>query len=356
MKVGLDATPLTVPTGGIARYTVELTRALARGFPADELLLLSDQSFELPGDLAPRVRVGARPQGFLGRRWWLFGLERELARHALDVFHGTDFSTPYLPRRPSLLMLHDLSPWMDPAWHSEADRVRRRTPWLIRLNRWTLMLTPSEAIRRQALAHFGLDPDRVIATPLAPASCFTPLRCDPPPARPYFLFAATLEPRKNLPLALEAWREVRRRHDVDLVIAGRARADAPLIPEEPGLHRLGPVSDERLAQLYSHCAAFLFPTLYEGFGLPVLEAMQCGAPVLASAIPAIQEQAGDAALLLDSADQAAWVEAMEAVLTRPELAGRLRDRSLARARAFSWDRTAGLTHQAYQEALTRYGR
>jgi glycosyltransferase involved in cell wall biosynthesis len=171
------------------------------------------------------------------------------------------------------------------------------------------------------------------------------------PAAPYFLFVGTLEPRKNLAMLLEAWREVRRHHAVDLVLAGRRRADAPEIRPEPGLRLAGEVADAELPALYSGALAFVYPSLYEGFGLPVLEAMQCGAPVIASR--AVEEAGGDAAIYAATPRELA--EAMALLASRPDLAAAARERSLARAREFSWEQTARLTRQVYEEARARFG-
>ena len=160
-----------------------------------------------------------------------------------------------------------------------------------------------------------------------------------------------LEPRKNLPALVEAWREVRRRHSVDLIIAGRARADAPPLREEPGLTLAGEVPDSDLPGLYSNAVAFVYPSVYEGFGLPVLEAMQCGACVITT--KAVSEAAGDAALYVNS--DADLSRAMLAVLEQPQLANDLRARSLDRAAGFSWEQTARLTHDVYLEACRRFG-
>src|SRR5262249_44705535 len=149
---------------------------------------------------------------------------REMTRRRAQVFHGANFAVPYLPTHPSVLSLHDLSPWMDRAWHHSADRVRRRTPPLIRMGIATMIITDSEAVRRQAIEHFRLHPDRVAAVPLAAPARFRPVR-QARPGRPYFLYVGTLEPRKNLTLLVEAWRPLRERYGVELVLAGRARAD-----------------------------------------------------------------------------------------------------------------------------------
>ena len=166
----------------------------------------------------------------------------------------------------------------------------------------------------------------------------------------YFLFVGTLEPRKNLAGLVDAWRQVRRRYAIDLVIAGRRRADAPSIAEEPGLRLLGEVPDGALPELYSGAKAVVYPSFYEGFGLPVLEAMQCGAPLIASR--AVSEVALDAAIYANSTEELA--QAMEAAIERPAWLAEYRSRSLEHARLFSWDRTARLTYEVYQEARKRF--
>lgn len=323
MKTALDATPLTVATGGIRRYTEELHRALSAAFPDDEFNLLRQ-----PAHL---------------RRWWSAGLPLELVRGRYDVFHGTDFAVPYLPVRPSVMTLHDLSPWRGfPA----SERVRQRTPWLLKLRLATMVITPTEAVRREAMEYFGLPAGRVVAIPEAPFLPGHPGRTGDGP--PYLLFAGTVGPRKNLEVAVEAWREVRRTEPVDLVIAGRGE-----VAPEPGLRCVGAVPDEELAELYANAAAFVFPSFYEGFGLPVLEAMSCGTPVITSRDPALVEVSGGAALHADARDVREWVTAIRTVLSAEEP---WRAAGLARAAEFSWERTARLTYDVYQEAVARFGR
>ena len=349
MRVAIEAASLALTSGGLARYTSELSQALGRCFPEDEYYLVSDQPFQMPEGAPPNLHQGGGPRNAVERRWWLWGLARELGRLNADLIHGPDFAVTYLSKCPSVLTLHDLSPWMDAKWHHAAKRVRRRTPVLLELGVATMVITPSESVRKAAIERFRLRPDRVVAVPEAAGSWLRPVEVAPA-ARPYFLFVGTLEPRKNLEMLVAAWRDVHATHGVELVIAGRRRADAPPISEEPGLRLAGEVPDSDLSALYSGAAAFVYPSLYEGFGLPVLEAMQCGAPVIASR--AVAEAAGDAALYAADAREIAY--AMRALLDSEGFAARTRARSLARAAEFSWDRAAHSTREVYEEARRRF--
>ncbi|MFN7992164.1 MAG: glycosyltransferase family 1 protein [Bryobacteraceae bacterium] len=351
MRVAIDATPLTLSSGGLKRYTEELSLALAREFPADEFFLVSDQRFSMPRSGYPNLHPGGGPRAPLERRWWLWGLDRELQRSAVGLFHGTNFAVPYVSKRPCVLTLHDLSPWRDEAWHCDTGRVRKRTPLLIGFGLATMILTPSEAVRKEAMERFRVHPDRIRAVPHAASPVFRPL--PGLPARTYFLYAGTLEPRKNLPALLGAWREVRQQYPVDLVLAGRRRSDFPQLSPEPGLQILGEVSDEQMVELICGALAFVYPSFYEGFGLPVLEAMQCGACVITSRDPAITEVAAGAAI--QEGSQAELAGAMLAIAAHPEQAEAWRDRALSRAAEFSWARSARLTHEVYVEAQRRFG-
>ena len=353
MRIGIDAAPLAAEGGGITRYAGELSLALARCFPEDEFVLLSGQPFRPPRAAPPNLTAAAPARGPLEQRWWSAGLPLRLVRERIEVFHGCDFSVPYLPVRPSVMTLHDLSPWLPEYAPAGADRVRRRAPALIGLGLATLIVTPGEAVRRQAIGRFRLDPGRVAAIPLAAPSRFRPV----PRAgggKPYFLFLGNLDRRKNLALLIEAWRELSRCCEVELVLAGRRREDTPPFPPLDGLRLAGPVAENDLPALYSGCVAFLYPSLYEGFGLPVLEAMQCGAAVMVSRDPALVETAGEAGIVLDGGNPGEWAEAMLAAVLRPDWLQARREASLRRAAAFSWESTARRTREVYDEAAARF--
>src|SRR6185312_8149866 len=162
-------------------------------------------------------------------------------------------------------------------------------------------------------------------------------------------FIGTLEPRKNLPALVEAWRSVRAETGADLVIAGRTRDDFVPMAAVEGVQLAGEVSDAELARLLSGACAFVYPTFYEGFGLPVLEAMQCGCPVITSRDPAVMEVADGAAIHISSSQQIG--EAMRALAANPSLRNVLRGCGLQRAGTFSWSRTARETRAVYASIL-----
>jgi len=317
MRVALDQSPLTLSSGGLKRYVEELRAALTAAFPEDEYLYLPP------------------PTTFLRKRWWLYGAERACAQAQVDLFHGTNFAIPFFTRRPTVLTLHDLSPWRSRAWHRSkgARTIRRRTPYLI--PRATQIVTPSEAIRREAIAHFRISPDRITAIPLAASPLFRPV--PQPVTEPYFLFVGTQEPRKGIVRLLEVWRNTA--PEIAMKLVGRRREDFPPIPPEPNLQQLGELPDTELPALYTNALAVFYPSEYEGFGLPVLEAMQCGATVITSNDPALRELTSGAALHTDH-----LAEAFRAIPN-------LRDAALKRAAHFSWERTAAATRAVYRKAL-----
>jgi glycosyltransferase involved in cell wall biosynthesis len=354
VRVALDATPLTLSSGGLPRYVSELSSALAREFPEDIFSLLSDQPFPMPERAPGNLVRGRQPHSTAERRWWLWGIHQAIRQTGAEVFHGTNFEVPYLGTTPAVLTIHDLSPWREKAWqlethNADADRVRWRTPWLVRLKRARMIVTVSEAVRVEVIQRFGVPPGRVRAVPLAASDHFRPMTPTSPSQKPFFLFVSTLEPRKNVAALLEGWRGARDETQADLVIAGRNRADFGEIPAGDGVHFLGEVPDQELPRLYSDALAFVYPTHYEGFGLPVLEAMQCGCPVITSRDPAVMEVAGGAAIHTSSPQEIA--EAMRALAANPRLRNVLRGCGIERAAVFSWRRTAKETHAVYEEVL-----
>lgn len=357
VRVALDATPLSVPLAGIGRYTAELSRHLAEARPDAEVVLLSDQPFRAPQG-PPNLRADPRPARGLERRWWSAGLPLRLRRMQATLFHGTDYAVPLLGSVPAVLTIHDLSPLRFPDWLPQsARRIARRLPRMAARAR--AVVVPSERVKEEVVETLRLPPAGVFVTPLAAAPCFRPQPRRTRVGSPYILFAGAIEPRKNLPGLLRAFTRLAR-PELRLVLAGpqawgwqQVMATIAALGLQWQVTVAGQVSDPELAALYAGAALFVYPSLYEGFGLPVVEAMACGVPVVTSRDTAAADVAGDAALLVDPRSEDQIAEAMRRVLDDAELAENLRRRGLARAAEFSWKRTAELTWQVYESALSR---
>jgi glycosyltransferase involved in cell wall biosynthesis len=320
----------------------------------------------------PNLRRAFVPVNRLTRHWWTIGLPSYLKRNLFDLFHGTNYDIPLRGRAATVLAVHDLSTWLHPETHEAraVQRARRRLPFMAR--RATMIVTPTESVRREVCAVLKISPDKVVAVPDAQREVFRPLEPDRTAevrarlgiAENYILCVGTLEPRKNLACLLKAFDEVAASGAIrpipDLVLTGRtgwlstgvaAKIDASRFRER--IRLTGYVTDEDLRALYSSCLTMIYPSLYEGFGLPPLEAMACGAPVISSSIGSISEVLGRNALLVEPTDCAALARGIIELLTNAEARRRLREAGLAHARSFSWRQTAELTFAIYREALAR---
>lgn len=294
----------------------------------------------------------------------------------IDLFHS-----PFRPlpepgqfRGPMVLTVHDLFPLAEPAG-SYNRRMLEKTLALADPAR-TWVLSVSEYTRRELVKVSAIPAERVIVMPLAAEALFRPtgdgdarkafLHQHGIPEAPYFLSVANPQPRKNIPLLIRCFQEFARgekEHQLVLVGSRKLGWNHTEIDREiekapdlrPRIHFTGAVSDEELAVAYSNCTAFLFPSLAEGFGLPPLEAMQCGAPVVSSDTTSLPEVTDDAAILVPPDDERGLVQAMQALVSRRELREELREKGLARARAFSWEKTARIVAETYREALASKG-
>ena len=329
MLFGLDGIPLTLPKTGVGHYTAELARALAGAAPADTFELVYPSSEAPPEgapdplpNLSPNLRTRRVEVGAVGRHWWALGLPRFTRRNArYDLFHGTNFDVPLWPGRPTVLTVHDLSTLLHPETHTPRSvrRARRRLPLMTRVA--TLLITPSEAVRREVCERLNCPAAKVFVVPEAARAVFRPAsRAESADvlarhgvSGDFLLAVGTVEPRKNLLTLLRAFESLfaeGRARELRLVVAGGRegwlnRDFYAAVEESPVKARVvftGYVSDDVLSALYSSCRAFVYPSLYEGFGLPVLEAMACGAPVVCGDTPALAETAGGAALLVAPRD------------------------------------------------------
>jgi glycosyltransferase involved in cell wall biosynthesis len=374
MRIGLDGYPLTEPRTGVGHYTFELARALALAHPEDQFELISPKPFaeyvfeNFESQALPNLSFIKGKSSSIRGHWWSVGLPLYAKRAGLDLFHGTNFDLPLWDRRRTVLTIHDLSALRYPQLHRPrlARRARVRLPLAAKLAR--AIITPTEAVRREVCAQFRLQEQKVTAIHEAPRGLFQPLPLDRTVEirkhlrieNDFLLFVGTLEPRKNLLTLLRAFEHVLRSTAwrPQLVVAG---GEGWLMDEtfsflkEAGINdhlRLtGYLNDEELRALYSSCKAFIYPSLYEGFGLPPLEAMACGAPVIAARIGALQETLGDAAVLLEPVDVDGLARAIIEILANEERRREMSSSGLKQAAKYSWEKAAALTYEIYRQVV-----
>jgi glycosyltransferase involved in cell wall biosynthesis len=367
MKIAFDATVVHGPKSGVGYYCQDLVRALVSLESDDEYLLFShrplDRSLVAPG---PRVRFSSSrfcPVRAIYLHGLLPGL---LAAEPPDLIHYTNFLAPIHGPRPYVVTVHDMSLERLEHGHPLAKRLytKRLIPPTVAGAR--LILTNSAFSKWDTVRFLGVPEDRIRVTPLAASPIFRPVPetdCREVARRyaiggPYFLFVGNLEPRKNLERLLEAFAGIPDR-GYQLVIAGSAwfrghRVAVKIAALGLGnrVRLLGRVPRADLPPLMGGATAFVYPSLLEGFGLPVLEAMACGTAVVTSSSSALGEVAGDAALKVDPRDMSMLRDALVAVSEDAGLRRSLERRAVDRAAEFSWNATARATRAAYQEACS----
>lgn len=348
MNIALDGMPLAAPLTGVGHYTAELARNLALVAPSDSFTFIS-------------------PEGLLKRRWWSLGLPLHLLRSSFDLFHGTNYDVPLWSRRPTVVTIHDLSKLLIPTAHVPPLKWigRWRPPLMAKVA--SKIITPSNSVKTQVCEGLGIDPEKVVVTPEAPRPVFK--RNQDPELlkrlsldRDFILFVGTIEPRKNLHNLVEAYHRLLRSTSLSprLVIAGGKgwlMDNFPSFIKEKGLEDriclTGYLNDEDLRSLYSSCAVFIYPSLYEGFGLPPLEAMACGAPVITSRDPALMETVGSAARLVDPKSVDDIAQAMSEMLSDERMRQHYAELGREQVKKFSWEQTALKTLEVYREVLRK---
>jgi alpha-1,3-rhamnosyl/mannosyltransferase len=363
----LDARTASHHFPGIGRYVFNLARAMLPLLENDQkLILLHDPSqsspWELPELIGIEVEVVDLPLSpFALRQQWLIpGL---LQRLKADVYHSPYYLMPYWPGVSTVLTIYDLIPLLYPHYSSARARMIFRWATALALRAARQIVVISEATRCDLLAIYPLSAKRVTPIPLAAAPIFKPASSQAEadirsrlnlPER-YALYLGSNKPHKNLVRLVEAWARLQPQ-PFALLIAGawdprypQARQQAEALALGQAIQFLGPVADRDLPALYSGAIFFVFPSEYEGFGLPVLEAMACGTPVACSNTASLPEVAGDAALMFDPTQVDDIARALASALSDAELRTDLRERGLRRAAHFTWERTAWETLKVYKE-------
>jgi glycosyltransferase involved in cell wall biosynthesis len=379
VRIGLDGKVLTLSAGGTGRYSINLMRAMlaAAGEYRPELEFVI-----FTGPRTSRAVMkefdGACDECYLGAKSSLLRslalIPPALRRQRIDVFHGIDHvGIPFAGRTGKYVVtIHDVIPLILPRTFTARHRAVVRLALARVRRRADRVIVPSHAVKQDVVQHLGLAEDLVTVTHHGCEPRFHP-RADPEALRAararyglpsrYVLAVGTLEPRKNLTTLLQAFARLREDGAVDpglrLVLAGaRGWLDEPIFRtvRSFGLEEVvcfpGFVDDDDLPELYRGAELFVFPSLYEGFGLPPLEAMACGVPVVTSNTSSMPEVAGGAAMLVDPLDVGGMAAAIARVLREERLRARLRAAGVARARQFSWETSARQVLDTYA-ALVR---
>jgi len=372
MKIGIDAHMVGRRATGNETYVVNLARALARvdGGEHDYTLYVDPQAAAGP-PVVPDARFRQRP---LRPRMPLVripvSLPLEIGRRPVDVLHLQYNLPPFLPRCARVLAVHDISYEHFPECFRLRERLRNKIWVRASARRAETVIAISEYAKRDLVQTYGIDPERVVVTLLAADPEFRPpeRRTETQEVRrryeidgPYLLYVGNIQPRKNLKRLIQAYGQLLAAGETQhrLVIVGQKAwlySDVFEEARRAGLSEqitfTGYVPQEDLRHLYAGAGAFVFPSLFEGFGLPVLEAMACGAPVITSRTSSLPEVAGDAALYIDPYRVEELAGALRRLTHDDALRARLSAAGLEQAARFSWEETARQTLRAYEQAHT----
>lgn len=363
----LDARTATDHFPGIGRYIVNLARAIIPLLDHDEqLVLLRDpakpSAFNLDtlaGSQVDVIDISISPFA-VRQQWVIYGMLRRLKA---DIYHSPYYLMPYRLPTPTLLTVYDLIPLLYPHYFSRRTRLIFKWATTLAIRAATQITTISQATRHDLLTHYHPSPDKVTAIPLAADPNFCPVSADTIAnlrarlklPEDYVLYVGSNKPHKNLVRLIEAWATIQPQ-PTSLVIAGVWDSRHPdsyqrmkQLNLSGTVHFLGPVAEADLPALYSGATMFIFPSEYEGFGLPVLEAMACGVPVACANTSSLPQVAGDAALLFEPTDTASMAEVLHRLLNDVNLRANLRQRGLCRAEQFSWQQTAQETLALYRK-------
>jgi alpha-1,3-rhamnosyl/mannosyltransferase len=369
MQIAVDGRYIQDHFPGIGRYTYNLLRAMAAEPLDDELLLLANprlanSRYDLASLATGRIAIVPCDVATFSLREQA-ALPRLVQRLGASLLHSTYYVKPYRLPVPSVLTYYDIIGLVHRAsLPSARARLMFRVLSRLALASADKVILLSESAQRDVVRHFGTrEAKTVVIYPAAdpqftpqPAQAIARIRSKYGLTDPYVLYVGINKPHKNLPFLIEAWAKAK--PPALLVIAGRedprypqARQRVEALGLADRVSFLGDVAEEDLPALYAGAALFVFPSLYEGFGLPVLEAMACGVPVLSSDAASLPEVVGDAGALLPPTDADAWAEALSGLLTDPTRLREMGARSMARAAAFSWARAARETLAVYREAV-----
>jgi glycosyltransferase involved in cell wall biosynthesis len=372
MNLCLDARTATSQFPGIGRYVKNLARALPSELHPDEKLLLfhgpeqaSSWIHDLVSDHGYKSSLVTGSPFSLAQQWQI---PRLLRKAGVDLYHSPYYLMPYRPGIPTVLTVYDLIPLHFPQFVSARARLLFRLAMILALRAADQVIAISEATRQDLQRAFRLPQEKIQVIPLAAEQNFRPptageiqrVRSKYSLPEEYVLYLGINKPHKNLAGLVGAWAQLTRQRlsgNEKLVIAGAWDPRYPQVKQlatrlnlTQAIIFLGTIPDADLPAVYGAARLFVFPSLYEGFGLPVLEALSCGTPVACSRASSLPEVAGEAAVYFDPAGPDRIAEVLARTLNNEALLEDLSARGLEQARKFSWRRTAQQTTQVYRQA------
>jgi glycosyltransferase involved in cell wall biosynthesis len=367
MRVAIMGRSLRGRFTGVVRYTDELVRALAARADTDVAVFVTRADDGLDGVRVERLRAPyPTPNEYLRALWEQSVVPRAVGRLRPDVYHSPNYILPLALRCPTVVTIHDLA-FLDAGLHRLRSHIYLSVLTALSLRKATRVICVSESTRHDLVRFFphAAEKARVIGEGVdgrfRPASIaeVTAFRARHALTAPYILFVGTIEPRKNLTRLIDAYGVMLDSTGAphELVIAGQRGWKDGAVWEAhlASRHRhriraLGYLPDDELAAAYTGADVFAYPSLYEGFGLPPLEAMACGAPVLTSRTSSLPGVVGDSALLVEPRDTAALAAGLARLVCDPTERVRLRAKGVERAAGFRWERVAERTVEVYAEA------
>lgn len=376
MKILLNGLPVVYPISGVGQYTLQLGQALEALLGNGNIFWFGrkgsgqedgDSNHEDPifiNRFQHHLRKGLR--GAPGLKtlvhiWRNNQFKSYIRKIKPSLYHETNYTPFHFEKGPTVITLYDLSFVRHPEWHP-TDRVKYFGKYCLQqLTKVDAIITISEFIKKEIISLLGINPAKIYVTPLGVDHSFTPggkVMKELP--NKYILFLGNLEPRKNLLTLLNAYRSIpgNLRDRYPLVIAGASgwhtkelKKTLRLFQSDEKPILTGYVPQKLLPSLYRGASLFVYPSFYEGFGLPIIEAMASGVPVITSNISSFPEVVGDAGLLVNPYDADELKEAMIKVLEDPKIRKELSEKGMERAKLFSWEKCASGTLTVYQKVL-----
>ena len=383
MKIGVNSYFFRFPAIGTGQYLLHLLQALAQIDQENEYILLDSQpmssklktSLEFPHLVSALPRFARHNASIEKLIWEQYSVPFAAHKARVDLLYIPYFAPPFFPGVPSVITIHDVIPLRIPQYRAD-PKMRAYLQLITRAShKATLIITVSQHAKQDIMDALKLPAERIRVIyeaageeyhPITDQALLSRVRENYGLTGRYVLYLGGLDQRKNVPQLVRAFAQLYKQlrdPDLQLLIAGNPdKQTGPLFPDpRSGAAELGItdqiicrfIEEEDKPAIYSGASVFVFPSLYEGFGLPPLEAMSCGTPVICSNRTSLPEVVGDAAITLDPDTMHEMVEAMYSVLTNNTLRGDLQTRSLKRAAQFNWRKTATETLATFEEAIAR---